>query len=145
MQSLKLSQSKRKLTDCAVTMFAPTNDVSRHIGSPQVRQTPKTPIRTRTRPPISLQCPSIEEREGEKEKTSNFTQNQFKKMLGYRERSQCVCRLVSVGTVKILLPCFFAVMLNSQMTLRSTDVQSLKRVCDVSVNASELLPGFFRL
>lgn len=47
-------------------MFAPTNDVSRHIGSPQVRQTPKTPVRTRTRPPISRQCPSIEEREREK-------------------------------------------------------------------------------
>lgn len=43
-----------QLTDCAVTTLAPTNDVSRHIGSPHAKHTPKTPSRTSARPPISL-------------------------------------------------------------------------------------------
>lgn len=47
------------LTDCAVTMLAPTKDVSRHIGSPHAKHTPKMPITHSARPPICLPCPPI--------------------------------------------------------------------------------------
>lgn len=54
-----------QLTDCAVTTFAPTNDVSRHIGSPHVKQAAKTPNRTSTRAPICFPWPAIKKKKTE--------------------------------------------------------------------------------
>lgn len=119
-----------RLTDCAVTIFAPTKDVSRHIGSPHTKHTPKTPIMTNARPPICLPCPSIGKNmhlcssklKPELQQTSCFNKNIH---CGCRKSSNLSYFLAGFSEEKIScsrpLSCF-AVMLSSQMTQRSTGI-----------------------